>query len=372
MRICELRCKLMRREGFTLVELLVVIAIIGILVALLLPAVQSAREAARRTTCQNNIKQIGIALQLHHDAQESLPIGTVLPDGAMWSAFILPYIEESALFDRLVLDFEDRNVGSFAHASPTYSLPLGPQFSNVTAVETLIPVYRCPSAGLPEHLPDRGQRSNAYVAQRVPASYIACASGVAIDQYRLRMREIEFHFALEQTDGVMYGVNLVGNSKFGTSAVNFRRITDGTSKTVAIGEAVPNVAQLEILASHSSDGYPPPENPGQTASARKDHWYIGSSGPGDPSESLGSTGVLPNLHRRLSEACGGGSSPSVGGGGHSAAPDCQELQLSFSSDHPGMVYVLMCDGSVQAIEENIDWVTWSKMGTRADEFDLSP
>ena len=96
------------KRGFTLVELLVVIAIIGILVALLLPAVQAAREAARRSSCQNNLKQIGLALQNYHSASGSLPIGAGLEEGSLWSAFILPYMEEEA---HAVYDPEAHRVG---------------------------------------------------------------------------------------------------------------------------------------------------------------------------------------------------------------------------------------------------------------------
>ena len=99
-----------RRLGFTLVELLVVIAIIGILVGLLLPAVQAAREAARRMSCQNNLKQIGLALQMHMDTQKSLPAngnyawnGSVVTTKNAWSgmARILPYIEQENLFRQI-------------------------------------------------------------------------------------------------------------------------------------------------------------------------------------------------------------------------------------------------------------------------------
>lgn len=98
-----------RRAGFTLVELLVVIAIIGILVALLLPAVQQAREAARRLQCQNNLKQLGLALHTYHDAQKAFPPSIVFDPGQNpqdsdnfrpnWVINILPYIEQQALFD---------------------------------------------------------------------------------------------------------------------------------------------------------------------------------------------------------------------------------------------------------------------------------
>src|SRR6185436_8212870 len=103
-------------QGFTLVELLVVIAIIGILVALLLPAVQAAREAARRMQCGNNLKQIGLALHNYHDTYKTFPMGYLFINSPpsppplppqpntetwAWSAFILPYIEQPALHERL-------------------------------------------------------------------------------------------------------------------------------------------------------------------------------------------------------------------------------------------------------------------------------
>src|ERR1044072_4352369 len=89
-----------KRQAFTLVELLVVIAIIGILVALLLPAIQAAREAARRSQCQNNLKQIGVAIQTHHDTMKRFPVGRNRIDqkAVSWAFYLLPQMEENVLY----------------------------------------------------------------------------------------------------------------------------------------------------------------------------------------------------------------------------------------------------------------------------------
>src|SRR6476469_3004207 len=109
------------RVGFTLIELLVVIAIIAILIGLLLPAVQKVREAAARSTCQNQLKQIGLAIANYEGANSSFPVGIVRTVGTgnansdgsayFWSYFLLPYIEQDALYQSVPLDLTTNNWG---------------------------------------------------------------------------------------------------------------------------------------------------------------------------------------------------------------------------------------------------------------------
>jgi prepilin-type N-terminal cleavage/methylation domain-containing protein len=110
----------MRRSGFTLIELLVVITIIGVLVALLLPAVQIAREAARRSQCQNNLRQVGLAMLAHHSARGYFPPAFLKPGNWGWSVWLLPYIEERELYR--TLDPTDTTIA--VNASTTRPVPV--------------------------------------------------------------------------------------------------------------------------------------------------------------------------------------------------------------------------------------------------------
>jgi prepilin-type N-terminal cleavage/methylation domain-containing protein len=367
--------------AFTLVELLVVIAIIGILVALLLPAIQAAREAARRSQCMNNIKQIGIALQNYHSARNTFPVGAAFHEGSTWSAYILPYMEEAAAAN--VLKIDKVTPQRYSSDSPSYTAT-----GNLLAVETLIPAFRCPSQFTPERMPDKSQSDRTgYNQGRMPANYIACASGTASSQSIQQVLQGEFHQWLEQADGVMFGVYVRDGvpgyktpppTKFhGSSLISIKKIEDGTSKTVAMGEAWFDVGRQSAT---DSDGYPIAE---PNAGKRKDHWIIGSESisggnagtatPGDPSEALGSTGVPPNLHKdpAAQANCGGstGSSRMAASSMHVVGPiDCEGMQLSFSSEHPGIVQVGMCDGSVQTVQEDIDLDIYEQMGTRSRKF----
>jgi len=139
----ERRCCGLRR-GFTLVELLVVIAIIGVLIGLLLPAVQNARESGRRATCVNNLKQIGLALHLHHDARKAFPAGfSHFWAGEPcwgWAAFLLPYLEQAPLYERL--DPVNRKLSAVFTASTSAA--------DKAALQTKVAAYRCPSDQAPD------------------------------------------------------------------------------------------------------------------------------------------------------------------------------------------------------------------------------
>ena len=232
-----------RHTGFTLVELLVVIAIIGILIALLLPAVQSAREAARRIQCANNVKQIGIALHLHHDVHGKLPPGYVLPNYTMWQAYLLPYLDQGNVYR--TLQFDQR-----------WDTPGTP---NAMACSHIIPTFRCPSAGLPDGLTTQGFEN------RAPGSYLACATGT---------------IRRESGPAPRLGSPRIDGLFFQASGVRLVTIYDGTSNTVAVSEALFRPETVGI----NDDG----------SEQIVDHWYIGSNNPMhlmEASEGLASTAV---------------------------------------------------------------------------------
>ncbi len=293
-----------RKCGFTLVELLVVIGIIGVLLGLLLPAVQAARSAAQRIQCSNNLYQLGLALQNYHFSNRRFPTGIVDPNYTLWSASLLPYLEQTRLYE--TLDF-----------SAPWESTTGP---NGMACATYLSSYRCPVSDAPDHVSVQG------VPNRVPASYLAVGSGTDTRE----SGNAPDHLGLRNRDGLM----------FLNSSTRFASIRDGTSNTFAIGEAL---FRPEVQGPDLSD-----------VVQIVDHWYIGSNGfgrvdgfPGlvEVSEALGSTGVPIN--------------------GMKLDIFIDEKEIGFSSLHSGGVLFVFADGHVRFVDDQIDRVPYSALGTIA-------
>ncbi|MFO0895869.1 MAG: DUF1559 domain-containing protein [Pirellulales bacterium] len=310
-----------KRLGFTLVELLVVIAIIGVLIALLLPAVQSAREAARRTQCTNNLKQLGLALMLYQDQVKVLPMGAYNEQGAGWTCYILPFIEQQNLYS--TLRFIESDEGQWAHPTDLITPAIRATRPNMRATETVIPGYRCPSAGVAEHVKYISS-DNWNTLARVPGCYLGSASGKASNQNLSQMRNL---------DGMI----------FTSSGVKIGDATDGLSNTMLVGETLPDDTPSEVREPHQG--------------ANADHWYIGSDDidiGDDFSEFLGSTGVRMNIYLDKLRT---GEIPSDG---------VNAMQLSYGSAHPGGCHILLGDGSARFVSESINPITWSNLGNRED------
>src|SRR4051794_37464094 len=168
MTMREIRCR-GSAWGFTLIELLVVIAIIGTLIALLLPAVQAAREAARRSQCVNNLKQLGVALNNYHAALNTFPVGFLYayvgasPDSSpqqyRWSvlAQMSPYLEQASLFHAFNFDFP------IAHKPTGGASLFWPYYpANTTAMAIRVALFLCPSDGAPPPMDDTGPTNYAF------------------------------------------------------------------------------------------------------------------------------------------------------------------------------------------------------------------
>ena len=214
-----------RRIGFTLVELLVVIAIIGILVALLLPAIQAAREAARRTQCISNLKQIGVALHNYHDTARVFPAGNITPGNccgtqsyANWCISLLPFVEQAALFDRFDWNFTVEN-----QPNP----PVG-----LNVVQEIVKAYNCPSDVNALKLERPGSGPNVNNRDWRHSSYrgvtgIGRADGY-FDCHQWSVTLSENEKGLLHTVGAPAAAALYHE--------NMAAVLDGTANTLAVGE----------------------------------------------------------------------------------------------------------------------------------------
>ena len=319
-----------RRPAFTLVELLVVIAIIGILVALLLPAVQAAREAARRTQCSNNLKQIMLATHLYMDSYRAVPPSICLPtDGgsAGWSAQarILPYVEQLNLQN--LIDFR-YGYGDVANA---------PQHAQVTQMR--VPTFVCPS--------------ETKAAPRVSGAITHYPLSYAVNLGRFFI----FDAATRQMGDGAFTVN---------GMLTDGSYLDGMSNTMGLAEVKAFTWRMRDGAQPATLGAALPVDPaaavalgGTATQTGHTEWVDGkASQTGFTSTFTPNTKVLANSSGVMIDVDIVSRSESL------AATSPIYGVVTSRSYHPGIVQVVMMDGSVRAIANGISRPVWHALSTR--------
>jgi prepilin-type N-terminal cleavage/methylation domain-containing protein len=349
------------RLAFTLVELLVVIAIIGVLIALLLPAVQAAREAGRRAQCINNIRQFGLALHNYHTSRKSFPAGAVMKTSptavfASANAELLPYFEQASL-------------------ASLYNHNKDWEKQEFSVAPTVIPMFRCPSSSALNPI------------------YDTLLGGVALgdELNRSRYGLTEYAYCTGYTDafcaraGVKPGTipptqQGMFNIAWGAS---LRQITDGTSNTFAMGEASTDSRWkvCHLAGCDESDLVPGPTGELPTPEIG---WIIGEPNSSSFFSGLGPKGSIfgctverinkypltdtfldmPQYTVDYGAFNGAGAAshycaPSYEGGRHSIS--------SFRSDHPGGCHFLLADASARFVSEDVDMVAYRARSTIAGD-----
>lgn len=314
-----------KRAGFTLVELLIVIAIIGLLIQLILPAVEMAREAARRTQCQSNLRQVALGCQLHESTHRHLPsggwgwfwtgdaergFGPEQPGG--WVYNILPYIEQESL-------------RASAHGSNPKELETALQ--NVVA--TPLPLLTCPSRRLPRAYPyTHGIKFPTLgTPEKCARSDYAANLGALASPPSLRGPD-SYGEASDWTDGQdeksAWGpASRLNGIVYQRSQVEYRQITDGLSVTAMVGEKYirqPDYKTGDYLGD-------------------SEHMYIGYDND-----------VLRSMHKR-----------------HLPARDSEKNHLwRFGSAHPNGFNLALCDGSVHTVSYDVEATVYEAWGERSD------
>lgn len=308
--------------GFTLVELLVVIAIIGVMVGLLLPAVQAAREAARRMQCSNNLKQIALSMHNYHDTYQTFPYGHKLEVAGQtkrrdcWFQRILPFIEQGAYYDAY------NQVEATYGATAEYIHNLPEEF-----IGRPVAAFMCPSDA---SAPSRGGNGST---RGFKGTYGVNAGGGNPTTWNLETITEPINYDMTADAGGLFGRQ---------TARGMKDAVDGTSNTVLVSEGISRgtIAAWGELggywggAPHGSFGFSTGETPNTSV---PDRVY-----------SCGTT-TFPKA------PCENGNADGLGG------------RFNFArSYHPGGVQASLCDGSVRFISDSINRQTWRNLGNRND------
>lgn len=301
-----------RHRAFTLVELLVVIAIIGVLVALLLPAVQAAREAARRSQCSNNLRQLGLAMQLHHDAKGALPGGARSCCYGTWANFVLPYMEQ----------------GNFANTwgSPTWALPYT-SAANLPFMATRIEGFTCPSDE-----PSSGLQGATLMPNH---NYAVNYGNTVYGQH---------DFTGVQFLGAPFG-NIDNpdrqNARPYLGEINYKEITDGLSNTLLVSELI--------------------QGKGNDVRGR----IVGFADGGAFTAWNTPNTALPDIMASLcNPAPGDARNPPCSTANATAGnPPVNPRYLASRSTHPGGVNTALADGSVAFFSDSIDLQSWRALAS---------
>jgi len=327
----------MKQKGFTLIELLVVIAIVGILVALLLPAIQAAREAARRSQCSNNLRQVALATHNHLSTLKWTPpaLDWTKSTASGWSvlARLMPYAEEASLHS--LIDFR------YSYSDLTNA----PQHAQVTQMK--IPMFACPSEQQPV------PKSSA-TQSHFPPSYAANQG-----------TWFTFDPATTRTGN---GAFLV-NQKIGDKA-----FTDGMSKTLAFAEVRAYTAKLANGGNPSAIGAAIPDTVSAVVASGGTFGTTGHTEwvDGKIHETGFTTTFPPNTNVPYTDSTGTYDVDLISRTENATGASPTYACVTARSYHPGVVQAAMMDGSVRTVGNDVDIAIWRAAGTRngAENFDL--